>query len=202
MSEELAAFQKNMRFAHDLTGLYDALIATLTGAFYLEDLLRAHLVYTVSAFDKLMHDVIRHRMVDTFCGRRAPTSAYHAQPLTIEVYKRLATATIPPPEVVFEQVVVKKLSYLSFQEPNAVAKGLSLVWHHPHKWDAIADEMGMQTAYVRTRLKLIADRRNAIVHEADTDVTTGVRRSITREDVTTASAFIEKCAVAIVHVVA
>ena len=66
----------------------------------------------------------------------------------------------------------------SYQEPNKVADGLSYIWEEKQKWKKISVQMNMDERIVKTTLKLIADRRNSIVHEADIDPSTNQKYSI------------------------
>jgi hypothetical protein len=59
----------------------------------------------------------------------------------------------------------------------------------------------MTTHDVKTTLKLISARRNAIVHESEIDPMTGDRKAIDRSDVSNATDFIEKCGSTIVKLV-
>jgi hypothetical protein len=40
------------------------------------DLLRSEIVYSLSSFDRLIHDLVKTGMVDSFKGNRTPTNAY------------------------------------------------------------------------------------------------------------------------------
>jgi hypothetical protein len=66
-------------------------------------------------------------LVATFGGNRAPTDRYHVEPITIQFHATLLAATVPPKEYLFEQEIVKRLGRLSFQDPETVAEGLSLI---------------------------------------------------------------------------
>ena len=56
-------------------------------------------------------------------------------------------------------------------------------WEEPHKWQKVATGMGISQKDLTTRLKTIISRRNQIVHEADLDMTTGDRNTITKSDI-------------------
>lgn len=59
-------FHKNVRQANELGVLYDNLSAIVPNPEQFDDLLRSQVVHAVSAFDKLMHDLIRIGMVKIF----------------------------------------------------------------------------------------------------------------------------------------
>jgi hypothetical protein len=162
------------------------------------DLLRSQLVYSVSAFDKLIHDLVRVGMVQTFQGTRTATRRYHDEEISLQLHGLLISATLPPAEVLFEQAITRKLRKMSFQDPDKVAEGLSLIWGETHKWSAIAAKMGVSPDVARKTMKLIANRRNAIVHESDTDPVTHVRNSISKQETSEVTDFLERCGIAIV----
>jgi hypothetical protein len=179
--------------ARNLTALHAYLSQAVKVPCDFDDLLRSQLVYAVSAFDKLMHDLIRIGMVATFAGHRVPTNRYHAEPITIQFYVTLMAATLPPQEYLFEQEIVRKLGRLSFQDPDKVAEGLSLIWDEPYKWAKIAGAMGWRTDDARTKLKLIVGRRNAIVHESDMHPLTNAKTPITAAESTDVTDFLQLC---------
>lgn len=193
MLDAQTLFRTNMRDADALSGLYDYLTKAVTAPMSFDDLLRSKLVYSVSAFDKLIHDLVCHGMVQIFLGKRLATDKYRNEPIPLSVMQQLATRATPPdptdptevafaaadrPELIFERTVRAKLKLLSFQDPEKVAEGLSYIWPEPRKWQRIATEIGWKDEDARKKLKLIAARRNAIVHEADMDPVTHAKQSI------------------------
>lgn len=192
-----ALFRRNLALARDLSALHGMLSNIVTVPKTFDDLLRSQLIYAVSAFDKLMHDLVRIGMLEIFMGTRASTSKYDAEPISMQAHMEIVNATIPPREHYFEQALVRKFKIVSFQDPAKVADGLSYIWHETQKWQKISQSLGMTDAMVRTQLKLIADRRNAIVHEADIDPLTGAKNPITKAESDSSLAFLEKCGDAI-----
>lgn len=164
-----AVFTHSIAEARQHTTLYDFLTGQVRVPSPFEDLLRAQVVVSVAAFDKLMHDIIRIGVCQAFAGTRAVTPKYLSESISIELHSALVSATIPPKEVLFEQAIVNKLRHLSFQHPDKVSDGLSLIWDEKQKWNKIAAVMGSTGSFVSTKMKLIVGRRNAIVHESDMD---------------------------------
>jgi hypothetical protein len=196
-----AAFNASIQTARSLSGLYDYLSQTHAVPFSFDDLLRSQIMYAVSAFDKLMHDLVRIGMVETFTGARSATDKYHAETISIKLHNELMSASIPPSEIVFEAEIARRLSFISFQDPQKVADGLSLIWSEPHKWQKIAASMSMPTDDARTKLKLITLRRNAIVHECDIDPITHGKQTISPAECSDMTDFIENCGNAVVQLV-
>ena len=197
MHNALSLFRKNIEEAKSLIPVYEYLEISLVTPLSFDDLLRAQIVYSVSAFDKLMHDLIRIGMVEIFMGNRPTTPQYLTETITISTYSELISPTFLPKELVFEQAIVRKLKTVSYQTPENVAKGLSYIWNEPQKWQRIASNMAMDTETVKTELKLIVDQRNRIVHEADINPLTNQKYSITKSDSQSVTDFLQKAGEAI-----
>ncbi|KVM83059.1 HEPN domain-containing protein [Burkholderia stagnalis] len=183
-------FHKNIQQANELGVLYDHLSTTVAIPEQFDDLLRSQIVNAVSAFDKLVHDLIRIGMVRIFENLRPSTGKYLSEAVAIQHLPGLATGAVPPPPVRFEEIVREKLSKLSFQDPAKIADGLSYIWNENQKWQQIALGLGMVDEDAKRKQKLIVTRRNAIVHEADLDPVTNQKQVITRWEATDISNFL------------
>jgi hypothetical protein len=188
-------FENNMSYVKELDSLYIYLTDVLMLPNDLSDILRAEWIYSVSALDKLIHELIRIGMMETFRGTRVPTAKFQAFNISVATLNNIKNSTgtsIPPGEYYFEQEIVQKHSYLSFQEPDKINEGLSLIWAHNYKWQHLAAETGINPeATLKTRLKTIISRRNQMVHEADINPTTGKRNDISKVDADSVVTFIE-----------
>jgi hypothetical protein len=201
MRNALALFESNIIASKGASAVHTYLSRNVVGPVDYSDLLRAQVVYCVSAFDKLMHDLVRRGMIETFTGVRPATVKYLNETVSIDLHIKLGAATVPPAEVIFEQALFAKFKAFSFQEPAKVADALSYIWNEPHKWQRIAAAMGISESAARTELKLIVDRRNEIVHEADIDPLAGTKRLFTETECTRATDFIERCGSSIANLV-
>lgn len=175
-------FQKNIEKANELGELKSYLSSLVTIPEQFEDLLRAQMIYAVSAFDKLMHDLIRIGMVQIFLGTRLATAKYQNEGVSIQYLLQLLPGSTPPPEIRFEEIIREKLSILSFQDPQKINDGLSFIWDEKHKWQKIALFLGISEEDAKRRQKLVVTRRNAIVHEADINPVTNMKQSITNPE--------------------
>lgn len=193
MRNALALFNQNIMSARHAGGLYDYLTMSVTVPASFEDLLRSQVVYAVSAFDKLIHDLVRIGMLEIFTGVRPPTPKYLSEPISIQIHSDLISASIPPKEHIFEQAIFRKLKIVSYQDPVKVADGLSYIWDEGQKWQKISEKMAQSDSVIRTTLKLIADRRNTIVHEADIDPLTNEKLSITKAECEELTDFLHRC---------
>jgi hypothetical protein len=183
-------FHNNIQQANELGALHDYMSATMPIPEQFDDLLRSQIVNTLSAFDKLMHDLIRIGMVRIFESQRPPTAKYLSEAVAIQHLPGLTAGAVPPPPVRFEEIVREKLSKLSFQDPGKISDGLSYIWSENRKWPQIALGLGMTDEDARRKQKLIVTRRNAIVHEADLDPVTNQKQAITKGEAADAANFL------------
>lgn len=193
MHSALRLFNSNIDNARNTGGIYEYLTQTHKAPVSYEELLRSQLVNAVSAFDKLIHDLVRAGMVEIFIGKRPPTPKYLSEPISIQIHVDISNASIPPKEHIFEQAIIKKLKIISFQDPLKVAEGLSYIWAESQKWQKISSEMQMSDDIVKKTLKLIVDRRNAIVHEADINPATNQKFEITKAECDQVTDFLHVC---------
>lgn len=201
MYKALELFRLNIKDARNLTGLYEYLETSIITPLSFDDLLRAQIVYSVSAFDKLIHDIIRMGMLEIFTNQRPPTPKYLAESISISTYNELTSATIPPREYIFEQAISQKLKTISYQDPSKIAEGLSYVWEEKFKWQKIAQVMATDEQTVKTTLKLIVNRRNTVVHEADINPLTEQKYEISKSECGSITNFLSLCGESIISLV-
>jgi hypothetical protein len=183
-------FHRNIQQANELGAVYDHLSNTVNIPQQFDDLLRSQIVNAVSAFDKLMHDLIRIGMVQMFENQRPSTNKYLNETIAIQHLSTLMAGAVPPPAVRFEEIIREKLSKFSFQDPTKIADGLSYIWSENQKWQQIALILGMSDDDAKRKLKLIVTRRNAVVHEADLDPVNNLKQAITRSEATDITNFL------------
>ncbi len=193
MNNSLSLFKRNVDSVSEIFVLYDYLTNTAKIPLDFDDLLRSQIVYSVSAFDKLVHDLVRIGMLEIFAGNRLPTQKYLSESFSMSTINQFSAATVPPKEYYFEQEVLRKLKIVSYQDPDKVADGLSYIWNEPHKWQKIAAGMGLDEKSVKTKLKLIIDRRNKIAHEADFDPVIGNKYTINKTECESTISFLQTC---------
>lgn len=201
MYKSLAAFQQNIGSIRELASLHAYLLDHLKPMSF-DDLLRFEIVYAVSALDKLIHDLIRIGMIEIFMGVRPPTAKYLSEKISLSAYGSMSAATVPPKEYYFEQEVISRLRTIAYQAPDKISDGLSYIWDEAHKWQAISKAMEMDKDVVKTQLRLIVDRRNKIVHEADADILSDGKFTISKMDCENTLLFIERCGESIAKLIA
>lgn len=189
MQSAIDAFHTSIARAGHLGGLHDALLSLTTRAIDASDILRAQVVLGVSAMDYYIHEVTVLGMVEVFNGRRPATAAFRKYRVSID------SVMFNDPNSGggwFEAEVRERHSFLSFQQPDRIADAIRL-FSETKLWLEVGLIMAMPEAAVKSRLKLIVDRRNKIAHEADLDPTyPGVRWPISKSDVEGALQFISQ----------
>jgi len=191
MLSALTEFDSSIRRVRELEALYHHLKNILQLPNDLSDLLRSEIVYSVSALDKLIHELVRIGMIEIYCNRRSPTNKYNNFAISLQTERNISTTSIQPPEYWVEQEIVNKHKQLSFQDPQNIADALSLIWNENHKWQKIAIRIGQDPRTLKTQLKNIVNRRNQIVHESDIDIILGTKNRITESDTKLIVDFIE-----------
>ena len=158
----------------------------------LSNLLRHQIVVGVSALDLYLHTVIRLGVIEIYNGIRVPTNKFFNHSLRTEILMRLVTLyknPVPPtrpediPEVILESEFQRQMKILAFQDPEKIKDGLSYIWNEAHKFQVIANLMGLSEDNLKTRLKLISERRNQIVHENDRNLSNYTINPINKPDV-------------------
>lgn len=201
MLRAIEQFRANMERARVLGGLYEALGQLTTSAVDATDLLRAQIVMAVSALDHYIHEITRVGMLEVYDGVRPPTNAFLRFQVTMDA--ALTGLTGVSGNTWFETEIRERHGYLAFQHPDRIADAVRLFSSDP-LWPSVAAQLSLSVPDVKDRLRLIVERRNKIVHEADLDPSylgVMVRLPISPADSTSAVEFIQEVCEAIHAVV-
>jgi hypothetical protein len=166
MHSAVVQFRENLVRVRALGGLYEALCRLVTPAIDATDLLRAQIVMGVSALDHYIHEITRLGMLEVLSGSRPRTNAF----LRFQVTMDAAMAGLSGGGGIswFEDQIREKHGYLAFQHPDTIADAIRLFSSY-ELWPLVCTKLGLTVQDVKTRLRLIVERRNKIVHEADLD---------------------------------
>ncbi|WP_027294638.1 HEPN domain-containing protein [Robinsoniella sp. KNHs210] len=184
-------FEKLVEDTKNVHTLYEYIENVMKAPFDYSDLLRWQWIQCVSAFDKLIHDLVRIGMIEVFQGQRIATAKFNAFSLDYLSYNEMLNNPIQRVQI-FEQKIILKHSYLAFQDPSKVADALSYIWNENDKWLKIANKVGIDKNACLIKLKNIVSRRNQIVHEGDYADTLSQRQEIYSSDVVDIRNFILK----------
>ncbi|MGW4805040.1 hypothetical protein [Kitasatospora sp. NPDC004272] len=164
------------------------------------DLYRAAWVQAVSALDHWLHREIISRAVAIISDRPAPRpdrlKNYTVSWQTVEDIRFRR-----PVDEVMTEHLTERLGRDSYQKPDRIAEGLQYVTQKKQGdiWKEVTQILGAGQTVDQVKLQQvqIADRRNAIAHEADIDRSTGTRQSITAPETSATIDWIENLAMAI-----
>ena len=176
----------------------------------LTDLLRFQLVYAISAFDKLIHELVKFGMKECFLNQREKTSNFKTFKISADSLASITQAELAQqhslqtgaiilpnqlPEYFFELEINIQGKNASYQNSKNLMTGLNLFWNANDKWKLIAKKMyddENKQSDIITQLNNIADKRNLIVHEADINPTTNQKTIHSPQDIADEVDFIKK----------
>jgi len=166
MNSALDQFQLNIQRTRILCGIHDVLKTKTTGALDISDILRSALVMAVSALDQYIHEIVRLGILEIYRGERNVTVQSLKFNVSLESVRR---CLINPSDATWlDDEVRERHSWQSFEQPDRIADAIRLI-SDVNLWETVASNFGTDTDYIKRRIKLIVDRRNKIVHEADID---------------------------------
>lgn len=180
MSQALAFFERNFSYSRNLLALSLRIDNLTTGALDVSDIQRAALVAGISAQDAYVHSAVRELMVATADSMRPATDTFNRFSVPMD---SVAESTYLPNSIWLDRAVAQSHAHLSFQHPDKIADAIRLV--SPRElWQDLGSVLNEPPTRLKTRQKLIAVRRNQIVHEADCEPTPPHdRRPINKQDV-------------------
>ena len=79
---------------------------------------------------------------------------------------------MPGSNVWLDEQVRDRLGHRTFQQPDDIAEAIRLI-SNVELWNSVAVQLQSTSQDVRDRLRLVVDRRNKIVHEADSSPSYG-----------------------------
>jgi hypothetical protein len=189
MHDAILQFRSNIARVRALGGLYAALLSLTTPALDATDILRAQIVLAVSALDHYIHELARLGMIEVYTGLRPATNGFSRFHVRIDAAMRGIAAGIG--SLWFEEEIRDKHKILAFQDPDKIADAIRL-FSSCELWPTVAINLHISAQDVKTRLRLIIERRNKIAHEADLDPSyPGVRWPITAAETENVIKFIE-----------
>ena len=201
MQTAIDQFRWNLVRVRNLDSLHKILSAQTTVALNLTDLLRSELVMIVSALDLYVHEVVRLGMLECFRGQRVRTDAFHRFQVTLE--GTLKAVSVPGSDVWLDEQIRDRLGRRTYQQPDDIAEAIRII-SNAELWNSVAVQLLSTSKDVRDDIRLVVDRRNKIVHEADSNPTygqIGMLWTLTATQTDDAVAFIESVVEAVHTVV-
>ena len=170
MQPAIDQFRWNLQRIRNLGSLHSILNSQTTSALDLSDLLRAEFVMAVSTLDLYVHEIVRLGMLECFRGQRPRTNAFNEFRVSLDI--TIQAVSTPGSDVWLDDQIRDQHSRRTFQQPEDIISGIRL-FSNADLWHQVATRLHSSQQDVRNRLRLIVDRRNKIVHEADSDPSYG-----------------------------
>lgn len=193
-------FRRNRARILDLSAVYDYWVgqAPLLQN-QLDEVLRAELVQTVSAFDTFIHDCVRIGIVNKFISSGVLSSSLKEYPIPFEDFEAINALPNMNDKALYLDGVIKKVnSKDSYQSPKSVEYALGLIGV-TNIWSKVAPGMRMSAQDVRLELSNIVNRRNKIAHESDLNPLGVSLNPITKAEVDNVILFIYGLVINIFH---
>jgi len=152
-----STFRSSIVRSKALCDLQDYLAKNYSGALDSTDMLRASLVLSVSAFDYLVHEIIRIETIRRFKLKRSIDR--------INIPFNILNSDVSDIETRLDAHVREVNSYKSFVDPGKFSEAIGCFVSTP--WEKIATEMGISADQIKSRVRAIYRWRNRIAHEAD-----------------------------------
>ena len=180
MEQAKNKFNQLLTDINQVMTIYDFITLEVKAPLDTSDLLRWQWVQAVSAFDKFVHDLVRIGMLEVFNNTRKATPKFNSFKFTFTELNNIKNSVNQESE--FEKIILRKHSYLAFQDPDKVNDALSFIWNCNDKWKIIAEKIGLEKDFCKKTLRNIVIRRNQIVHEGDY-IDSFSRQEIDKQDV-------------------
>lgn len=163
MANSITQFNRSLDGIVDLTSTIQQMDRLTTNIIDISDLYRSQIVLVVSSLDHFIHEFVLEEMIETYNGRRLPTLAFSKFPIPVS-----SVLTRRPTDSIIGSHIRQKHSWLSFQDPDKIADALKLI-SDKRVWEEVSPAFGLRAQDIKTKLKIIVDRRNKIAHESDLD---------------------------------
>jgi hypothetical protein len=154
-------FEKNISSAQDCIDLFDAISKLKPAKVNIDWIIRAAVVFIVSALDTYFHDKVKYRVGHFSLVNLPPALAKFEIPIA----DLTAWEGAERKGNVLRNWVTEHLSTRPLQSPAAIAEALKLAGMQA-LWDTIEPDKGKRDSLL-SEFNLIVKRRNQIAHEGD-----------------------------------
>ena len=170
MLKAIQLFRSNRSRILDLGAIYDLWVGKAPMLQkHLDEVLRAQVVLTVSAFDTFIHDCVRIGITRQFVSSGTLSNSLKGFPIPYEDFQAInSLATMTDKALYLDGVIKKVNSKDSYQSPASVEYALGLLGIS-NVWTKLSPGMKMPASDIKAELANIVNRRNKIAHESDMD---------------------------------
>lgn len=168
MNKPIEQFKMNLIEVLKLNDTYKYINKLLTDGIDINGLLRAQIVFIVSALDQYIHQVIVYEMKEIFIQNKQIPASFSKLLVGADVLNLIINGNPVDKIELIENDIRLKLGWKSFQNPEKINEGLKMVFEK-EIWKTVSAMMSNNPTDVKQRLSLIVKRRDCIAHEADYD---------------------------------
>ncbi len=199
MNSPIELFNKNIESIDKLTEIYNLIIAReVVKKSDAEEILRAEIVLSVSAFDTYMHDLVREKIINSFFDGSYEKVDFTKVDVSGECLKNLLNAKTESEKKKILSDEVRRLHALnSYQSPKSIDYVVGGIINIKKIWSKLSDKFRLTVGFetytaenVKSELALIINRRNKITHESDYNPSIYEKNEIERVDVDTVIKFL------------
>lgn len=133
----------------------------------IDEVLRAQIVFVVSAFDYFIHEIIRHSILQLFFKSYTSSVIFKNINIPLNTVKEILHNEEDQYELL-NQEIYRLNSYKSFQSPENISQALSVIGIKDI-WPTIGSYMDVDKETAKKKLRLIVQKRNCIAHQSDMD---------------------------------
>lgn len=190
MNKPLDNFNLHIIEFKKLDDVYKYNKKVLTEGIDISGLLRAEIVFAVSALDQYVHSVVLFQVIDFPKTGKPGSKSFSKLLLGLDsvqiILNNDETTDVFP---LIEQQLKQNLGWRSFQQPDKIAEALKIVCDKKI-WDEVSSLTGKDAKLLKEQLQLIVKRRDSIAHEADFDIVNQCQYPINRKETIVALNFI------------
>ena len=200
MDSAFNRFQNNLISVKALNHIYNYLSTKKVDSIDLSELLRAEYVLIVSAFDSLIHDLIRIGILKIFDNEKSEKDLNNFS-IPLQVAKELISSKKNEERNRLLNAQIRKITTKdSYQSPKSIEYALQLL-SVKKIWMQVSNDINIQADEIRKKLGIIVDRRNKIAHEADWNYSDDRKLEINKDDIDNVYDFITKLSESIFKIV-
>lgn len=190
MNKPIDDFCLQVKEVKKLNDIYKYNERVLARGIDISGVLRAQIVFVVSALDHYIHNVILYEALNILKNNKPHSPSFGKLTLGFNSVALLINNDVATDFLVLvEQEIKHNLGWKSFQQPDKIAEALQIICEKKI-WNEVAPLMGKSSNDIKEQLKLIVKRRDSIAHEADFDIVNQCQYSINSIDVSNAVNFI------------
>ena len=190
MSKPIDNFHLQIIEVKKLNDIFQYSQHVLTTGIDISGILRAQIVFSVSALDNYVHNIVLFGVASILRNKKPLPISFGKLTLGLDSVNMLMNdSEVIDTYALIEEKIKHNLSWKSFQHPDKIAEALRIICDKKI-WNELENMMKIPAKSIKEQLQLIVKRRDSIAHEADFDIVNQCQYTINSGDVKTAVNFI------------